>query len=390
MIRITIMMVAIIAAAQLYGQPGYKRRLVHEGSPVVAGEGGSFRNVVFWRDTATAPEPEPEPADTFDISMYYTQDFNSIPTGVFDSADIHDYFNGTNWASSYKGGGSRDSMYIVDFAGDRELIVGYAYHCVGTYRDYRCDYADPPNCAWLDGSGEHFYWWFEDTPANEKTDDMWYQFDTEWETTPVTWQAGGKCGLWIGGGSTDGQPASRPPTNGGFDFGLVWPHERDWDDDSKAPYASYNYYYSMSTDFAVSDMWDGVDGDGTGDTAWIVPGTEATITVRVKINTFTGGTANADGFMEAWYNGQMVKRITGLRILHGSQEGRGFNRMQLSYFFGGAALTANSENHTGLWYDNIHTFDVTNNDVFGGADTIDRSFDLPLTNPNWPKNRLNE
>jgi hypothetical protein len=172
------------------------------------------------------------------------------------------------------------------------------------------------------------------TPAKEYYFSQWVRFSTDysWGTT----EYGGKIGIGIGGGATcsGGQPCTG---YNGFTSRFIW----------RTGGRASLYYYHMGHDGQYGDA---ADFQLNGGSVYYPKGQWVNLTQRVKVNTVTSGEANANGEIEAWYNGQRVVSLTGLRFVRNADL---IDKMYFSSFFGGATASFAPQNDSYIWYDDF-------------------------------------
>ncbi len=105
--------------------------------------------------------------------------------------------------------------------------------------------------------------------------------------------------------------------------------------------AFYCFYQNQNRDeWGETDFWDtyqpeGLDYDNgrfkfdVSEPRWY------NITIRVVINSFTGGVPNSDGIMEGFIDGKLVESKSGMYLLTASDIDKGVNQISLGHFFGG-------------------------------------------------------
>jgi hypothetical protein len=175
---------------------------------------------------------------------------------------------------------------------------------------------------------------FAVTPAREYYFSQWVRFseDFSWGTT----QYAGKIGVGVGGGATCSGGKACTGYNG-FTSRFIW----------RSGGRASLYYYHMGHEGVYGDD---ADFQLNGSSVNYPRGQWVNLTQRVKVNTVTGGEADANGEIEAWYNGQRVVNVTGLRFVRNTDL---VDAMYFSSFFGGATETFAPLNDSVIHYDDF-------------------------------------
>jgi len=109
------------------------------------------------------------------------------------------------------------------------------------------------------------------------------------------------------------------------------------------------------------------------------------ITHRVVVNTHTGSTANADGFIQIFINGKLVEDITGLILLGNTLENDGIDVVTIGVFFGGGENYHAPQRDEWILIDDVTIFNYKE-----GQEGFKYDYDMwpagtVLNLPNWPK-----
>ncbi|WP_069169720.1 polysaccharide lyase [Streptomyces griseus] len=164
---------------------------------------------------------------------------------------------------------------------------------------------------------------------------FWVKFssDFSWGTTLFA----GKVGIGLAGGKacSGGQPCTG--TNG-FTSRPIW---------SKSDGKAAVYYYSMEHEGEYGD--DIVLQKDGADIRW-PKGKWVNVVQRLKVNTVTGGQANADGEIEIFYNGESAAKKTGLSFVSNGDQ---IDKAYFSSFAGGGTAEFAPANDGYVWYDDI-------------------------------------
>ncbi|MGW5639606.1 polysaccharide lyase [Streptomyces sp. NPDC003832] len=164
---------------------------------------------------------------------------------------------------------------------------------------------------------------------------FWVKFQREfsWGTTEYA----GKLGLGLAGGGACSGGIPCDGTNG-FTSRIIW---------RTAGGQAAVYYYHMGHAGQYGDY--AILKNNGQDIYW-PKGKWVNVAQRVKVNTVTNGTANADGEIEVFYNGKSAARITGLRfVTNGDQVDKAY----FSSFAGGATTNFAPKNDSHMWFDDI-------------------------------------
>ncbi|MBM2615065.1 hypothetical protein JIG36_05760 [Actinoplanes sp. LDG1-06] len=177
---------------------------------------------------------------------------------------------------------------------------------------------------------------FKLAPKREYHLSFWARFssDFSWGGT----QFGGKLGLGLTGNATPCSGGVPCTGYNGFSSRFVWGR------DGKASV----YYYSMGHE--------GVYGDARvlkwtdGSDVYYPRGEWFHVAMKVRANTVTGGQANADGEIRAWFNRRPAATVTGLRFV---RNGDLVDAAYFSSFFGGATTDFAPTRPSYIWYDTV-------------------------------------
>lgn len=153
-----------------------------------------------------------------------------------------------------------------------------------------------------------------------------------WGTT----QFAGKLGLGLAGGKSCSGGQACDGTNG-FSSRMIW----------RSGGQAAIYYYTMGHAGQYGDYTILKAG---GKDIYYTPGQWANIAQRLKVNTVSGGKANADGEIEIFYNGKSAALITGLRFV---SNGDLVDKAYFSSFFGGATPEFAPKVDSYIHYDDI-------------------------------------
>jgi len=197
------------------------------------------------------------------------------------------------------------------------------------------------------------------------------------------WSSGGKIGIVQSAGANVPHGTGYPTGASGMTNEVMW----DWDHDGALEY--YIYYPDMSNNLPYGDKWRWNDFQPAGaginynEFGEVVPeiGVWTNITTRTVVNTFTGTTANYDGIVEAYVNGCLVERRSGIRLILYPSKDLGLDWVFVAFFFGGGGPALREDR---FWVDDVVVF------------TYDEEVDVPRGNvaspsarvlalPNWPK-----
>ncbi|WP_017600129.1 polysaccharide lyase, partial [Nocardiopsis lucentensis] len=171
-------------------------------------------------------------------------------------------------------------------------------------------------------------------PAREYYLSFWVRFseDFSWGTTSF----GGKLGLGLAGGRgcSGGQVCDG---GNGFTSRMIW----------RQGGRAAVYYYHMDKRGKYGDQaFLRVD-----DTDVRYPrGEWVSIVQRLRVNTVTGGRANADGEIEVFYNGAPAALVTGLRLVDNDDL---VDKAYFSSFFGGSTEGFAPVRDSHVWYDDL-------------------------------------
>jgi hypothetical protein len=121
------------------------------------------------------------------------------------------------------------------------------------------------------------------------------------------------------------------------------------------------------------------------DTIWMNNGQWYNITQRVRINTFTGGTANADGINEIWIDGRMMYQETNIKYLGTQNDTLKIDHVKVMNFYGGDNVADYAPKQTCYGYmDNFTIWTPVNDPTFGTQTAHDPdvilSTPVPITN----------
>ena len=121
------------------------------------------------------------------------------------------------------------------------------------------------------------------------------------------------------------------------------------------------------------------------DTIWMNNGQWYNITQRVRINTFTGSTANADGINEIWIDGRMMYQETNVKYLGTQNDTLKIDALKMMHFYGGDNIADYAPKQTCYGYmDNFTIWTPVNDPTFGTQTAHDPdvilSTPVPITN----------
>ncbi|MDP9793403.1 hypothetical protein J2S43_001915 [Catenuloplanes nepalensis] len=146
----------------------------------------------------------------------------------------------------------------------------------------------------------------------------------------------GKVGLGLAGGDSCSGGQACDGTNG-FSSRLIWGR------DGKAAI----YYYSMGHAGQYGDAADLVTG---GDQVFWPSDRWVNVVQRLRVNTVSGGQANADGEIEIWVDGARAAHVTGLRFVSNGDQ---VDRAYFSSFAGGGDATFAPRTDSEIFYDDL-------------------------------------
>ncbi|GAB3451592.1 hypothetical protein GCM10027570_28640 [Streptomonospora sediminis] len=179
---------------------------------------------------------------------------------------------------------------------------------------------------------------FELDKAREYHLSMWVRFgaDFSWGSGKY----GGKIGIGLAGGGACSGGRTCDGTNG-FTSRFIW---------RRADGAAALYYYHMDKKGTYGDYVMLKQGGADGPAINWPRGEWVNVVQRVKTNTVTGGRANADGEIEAFYNGRSVAEVTGLRFVTNNDQ---VDKAYFSSFAGGSSPEYAPRHDSHIWYDDI-------------------------------------
>jgi len=200
---------------------------------------------------------------------------------------------------------------------------------------------------------------------------------------------GGKFSPGIMGGTDSGHQEPQEYGDGFRLSAIAWDYGAS-SPDNKGNLAYYLYHQDQPNTYGeflpfmeFQPTGGGLTGHYNDEGKFIYPTTDSTwynITIRCVTNTHTGTTNNKDGILEAFINGQLVERETGLSLITYPDIGNEINKL---FFFHamGSGCPANDE---WTFFDDIcmFTYDV-GVDVPRGNELSSPGRVLSL--PNWPK-----
>lgn len=163
---------------------------------------------------------------------------------------------------------------------------------------------------------------------------QWVRFspDFSWGGT----EFGGKIGLGLAGGKRCSGGQACDGYNG-FTVRFAWGR------DGKA----ILYFYHMGKTGQYGDSFQLSPG-GSG---YAYPrGQWIELKMRVRVNTVSGSTANANGEVQTWVNGTPAGTRTGLQFVRNADQ---INFAYFSSFFGGATQSFAPTRNSYIWYDDV-------------------------------------
>lgn len=175
---------------------------------------------------------------------------------------------------------------------------------------------------------------FQLAPGREYHLSFWARFseDFSWGTTSF----GGKVGFGLSGGPGCSGKQTCDGHNG-YSSRVVWGRDGE----------AALYYYHMDKKGEAGDR---VPLRADGEVIHHPRGAWVHIAQRLRVNTVTGGTANPDGEIEAFYNGRPAALVTGLRLVSNDDLVDG---APLSTFFGGSTEGFAPAHDGYIWYDDL-------------------------------------
>ncbi|GAA0804897.1 polysaccharide lyase [Spirilliplanes yamanashiensis] len=207
-------------------------------------------------------------------------------------------------------------------------------------------------------------------PSREYYFSQWVRFspDFSWGTTSFA----GKLGVGLAGGASCSGGKVCDGFNG-FSSRMIW----------RSGGRASLYYYHMGH---AGTYGDDADFSLDGAPVYYPRGQWINLVQRVKVNTVTGGEANPDGEIEAWYNGRRVVSVTGLRFVRNADL---VDRAYFSSFHGGAEAGFAPQNDSYIWYDDF-TASTSRADICelsGGCPTAPPTTPPTTTPPTPPTTR---
>ncbi|GAA1551953.1 hypothetical protein GCM10009827_085750 [Dactylosporangium maewongense] len=163
----------------------------------------------------------------------------------------------------------------------------------------------------------------------------WVRFssDFSWGTTEFA----GKVGLGLAGGGSCSGGQVCDGTNG-FSSRMIW----------RSGGKAAIYYYHMGHAGQYGDFVDLTRPDGS--LIYYPRGQWVNLVQRLRVNTVTAGSANADGEIDIWYNGVQAASIRGLRFVTNADQ---VDKAYFSSFAGGATASFAPANDSWIWYDDL-------------------------------------
>ncbi len=173
------------------------------------------------------------------------------------------------------------------------------------------------------------------TRAREYFLSSWVRFssDFSWGTTEFA----GKVGLGLAGGASCSGGQVCDGLNG-FSSRMIW----------RSGGKAAIYYYHMGHAGQYGDFVDLTRPDGS--LIYYPRGQWVNLVQRVRVNTVTAGTANADGEIDIWFNGVQAATIRGLRFVRNADQ---VDKAYFSSFAGGATASFAPANDSWIWYDDL-------------------------------------
>lgn len=181
---------------------------------------------------------------------------------------------------------------------------------------------------------------FTVTKGREYYVSQWIRFSPtfSWGTT----QFAGKIGVGLRGGAGCSGGTECTGYNG-FTSRLIW----------RSSGQAAIYYYHMDQTGTYGDYRNLTKAGG--EVIKYPRGAWMHVAQKVRVNTVTGGNANADGEIEVWFNGVSAAKITGLRFVRNADL---VDSAMFSSFAGGATTEFAPTTDSWIWYD---TLKVTTN-----------------------------
>lgn len=181
----------------------------------------------------------------------------------------------------------------------------------------------------------------------------WVRFssDFSWGTTEFA----GKVGLGLAGGASCSGGQVCDGFNG-FSSRMIW----------RSGGKAAIYYYHMGHAGQYGDFVDLTRPDGS---LILYPrGQWVNLVQRLRVNTVTAGTANADGEIDVWYNGVQAAAVRGLRFVRNADQ---VDRAYFSSFAGGATASFAPANDSWIWCDDLKVSTVRTDlcELTGGCHT---------------------
>ena len=163
----------------------------------------------------------------------------------------------------------------------------------------------------------------------------WVRFSSDFSFG--TTEFAGKVGLGLAGGASCSGGQVCDGTNG-FSSRFIW----------RSGGKAAIYYYSMGHEGQYGDFQD--LKNPAGQLLYFPRGGWVNVAQRVKVNSVSGGTANADGEIDVWFNGTPAASIRNLRFVTNADQ---VDKAYFSSFAGGGTLEFAPTNDSWIWYDDL-------------------------------------
>lgn len=275
-------------------------------------------------------------------NIIWKHDWENNQLGAYDRATwIEDWSPRPVWRDSEDA--RKEDIYIIEdpLTNSKCLEMTYVKGSVGTYTTWTCS-AEP---ELRPGGGEYWTGMITDGPGY---DEVYFSYNVMFKPG-FDFVKGGKL-PFVAGGPPDDQAATKPGYYDGFDCILMF--RTDESDGRTTGRIQYYIYHQNNPDprYAESREWakDGVPFVfDVSELRWY------NITVRVKVNSWTNGEGNTDGFIEGFVDGKFIMGMYNLEFLSGYNQGKGVDRMGIASFFGGCQNSHGAKRDEWSLYDDF-------------------------------------
>jgi chitodextrinase len=321
------------------------------------------------------PQYNPKaPQEKFEVLFEHDWEQNEL--GAYDNATWRKDWNPNPvWRDSEHA--RHEDIYIIEdpTTGSKVLELTFPEGSVGTYTNWTC--GEPSELR--AGGGDY---WTSPFTATAGYDELYFAYNVMFRPG-FDFVKGGKL-PFLAGGPPNNQAATKPTEEMGFDCILMF--GTGVEDNRTTGRMDFYVYHQNCPDprYAEARQWRR-DGEpfifDVSDSIWY------NIAVRIKVNSWSNGVGNRDGFIEGFIDGRFIMGMYDLEFLSGLNQGMGIDRMGIASFFGGCSSSHGAKRDEWAWFDDFVVWS------FGEEVDVPRGFDRwppdkPLELPNLKSKEL--